>query len=124
MGQQIQMMKHKMEDDHVNYKRKILAYQDGQQRQSTLIQKLQNKVLQYKRKNGEQETLITENTAEIEKLQNEMKMLNSTLKQYEEQFQSNENEQNDDLSSTLVLLEEERQRNGSLQHVNNMLREQ
>ena len=42
--QQIQMLKQKLDDDHINYKRKILAYQDGQQRQATLIQKLQNKV--------------------------------------------------------------------------------
>ena len=39
-----------------------------------------------------------------------MKVLNSTLKQYEDQFQTNENEQNEDLTSSLVLLEEERQR--------------
>lgn len=39
-----------------------------------------------------------------------MKVLNSTLKQYEDQFQTNENDQNEDLASSLVMLEEERQR--------------
>ena len=42
--QQITLLKQKLDDDHSNYKRKLQAYQDGQQRQATLIQKLQNKV--------------------------------------------------------------------------------
>jgi len=39
------MLKQKLDDEHSNYKRKLQAYQDSQQRQTTLIQKLQNKVL-------------------------------------------------------------------------------
>ena len=44
---QISQLKQKIEDDHSNYKRKLQAYQDGQQKQADLIQKLQNKVFLY-----------------------------------------------------------------------------
>ena len=37
-------LRSKLEDEHNTYKRKIQAYQDGQQRQALLIQKLQSKV--------------------------------------------------------------------------------
>ena len=42
--QQVAYLKNKLEDEHSNYKRKLQAYQDGQQRQAQLIQKLQQKV--------------------------------------------------------------------------------
>ena len=42
--QQISLLKQKLDDEHSNYKRKLQAYQDGQQRQAVLIQKLQSKV--------------------------------------------------------------------------------
>ena len=58
--QQVTYLKGKLEEEHANYKRKLQAYQDGQQRQAQLIQKLQQKVLQYKRKCGELETSVNE----------------------------------------------------------------
>ena len=58
--QQVSYLKNKLEEEHTNYKRKLQAYQDGQQRQAQLIQKLQQKVLQYKRKCGELETSVNE----------------------------------------------------------------
>lgn len=58
--QQVSYLKSKLEEEHANYKRKLQAYQDGQQRQAQLIQKLQQKVLQYKRKCGELETSVNE----------------------------------------------------------------
>ena len=42
--QQVILLKQKLDDEHTNYKRKLQAYQDGQQRQAQLIQKLQSKV--------------------------------------------------------------------------------
>ena len=42
--QQVTLLKQKLDDEHANYKRKLQAYQDGQQRQAQLIQKLQGKV--------------------------------------------------------------------------------
>ena len=41
--QNIELRK-KLEEEHSNYKRKLQAYQDGQQRQAQLVQKLQAKV--------------------------------------------------------------------------------
>ena len=43
--QQVAYLKTKLEEEHANYKRKLQAYQDGQQRQAQLVQKLQQKVL-------------------------------------------------------------------------------
>ena len=37
-------LRRKLEDEHGSYKRKLQAYQDGQQRQAQLVQKLQAKV--------------------------------------------------------------------------------
>ena len=37
-------LRRKLEDEHSSYKRKLTAYQDGQQRQAQLVQKLQAKV--------------------------------------------------------------------------------
>ena len=37
-------LRRKLEDEHASYKRKLQAYQDGQQRQAQLVQKLQAKV--------------------------------------------------------------------------------
>ena len=45
--QQNAMLRQKLEEEHSNYKRKLQAYQDGQQRQAQLIQKLQSKVCMY-----------------------------------------------------------------------------
>lgn len=41
--QNIELRK-KLDEEHSNYKRKLQAYQDGQQRQASLVQKLQAKV--------------------------------------------------------------------------------
>lgn len=40
-------LRRKLEEEHGNYKRKLQAYQDGQQRQAQLVQKLQAKVFTY-----------------------------------------------------------------------------
>ena len=37
-------LRQKLEEQHSSYKRKLTAYQDGQQRQAQLVQKLQAKV--------------------------------------------------------------------------------
>ena len=64
--QQVAYLKNKLEEEHTNYKRKLQAYQDGQQRQAQLIQKLQQKVLQYKRKCGELENSVNESKSSEE----------------------------------------------------------
>lgn len=37
-------LRRRLEDEHSGYKRKLQAYQDGQQKQGQLVQKLQAKV--------------------------------------------------------------------------------
>ena len=81
LAQQVVYLKTKLEEEHANYKRKLQAYQDGQQRQAQLIQKLQQKVLQYKRKCGELETSVNEskNLEEDVKKKVDHSSLNLTL---------------------------------------------
>ena len=38
------MLRQKLEEEQASYKRKLQAYQEGQQRQAQLVQKLQSKV--------------------------------------------------------------------------------
>ena len=45
--QNIELRK-RLDEEHQNYKRKLQAYQDGQQRQASLVQKLQAKVVRAK----------------------------------------------------------------------------
>ena len=37
-------LRRKLDEEHGSYKRKLTAYQEGQQRQAQLVQKLQSKV--------------------------------------------------------------------------------
>jgi len=78
--QQVNYLKSKLEEEHANYKRKLQAYQDGQQRQAQLIQKLQQKVLQYKRKCGELETSVNESKTLEETVKKKVNFIN--LKTY------------------------------------------
>ncbi|XP_039666146.1 rootletin-like [Perca fluviatilis] len=50
------------------YRQKLRAYQEAQQRQGQLVQKLQTKVLQYKKRCGELEEQVLEKTSESEKM--------------------------------------------------------
>lgn len=44
LGQQTLELRRQLEEEQASYKRKLQAYQDGQQRQAQLVQKLQAKV--------------------------------------------------------------------------------
>uniref|UniRef100_A0A8C0IU23 Ciliary rootlet coiled-coil, rootletin family member 2 n=1 Tax=Chelonoidis abingdonii TaxID=106734 RepID=A0A8C0IU23_CHEAB len=59
-------LRQRFEDDEKAYKCKLLAYQEGQQHQAQLVQRLQNKVLQYKKRCGELEQQLLEKTSESE----------------------------------------------------------
>lgn len=124
LAQQVVYLKTKLEEEHANYKRKLQAYQDGQQRQAQLIQKLQQKVLQYKRKCGELETSVNESKNLEEDAKKKLETATATLKEQEARLKETEDEHSSDLENSLIRLEEEQQRSASLQHVNNMLREQ
>uniref|UniRef100_A0A8C3P413 Rootletin-like coiled-coil domain-containing protein n=1 Tax=Cyanoderma ruficeps TaxID=181631 RepID=A0A8C3P413_9PASS len=84
-----------LEEEQAAYKRKLQAYQEGQQRQAQLVQKLQAKVDPFR--GGIQ--------------------LDASGSQPEE-------ESSNELENALIRLEEEQQRSSSLVQVNSMLREQ
>uniref|UniRef100_A0A669QPI1 Rootletin-like coiled-coil domain-containing protein n=1 Tax=Phasianus colchicus TaxID=9054 RepID=A0A669QPI1_PHACC len=92
-----------LDEEQAAYKRKLQAYQEGQQRQAQLVQKLQAKVLQYKKKCGEVEQQLLKKETELD--------------------QPEEDSPNE-LENALIRLEEEQQRSCSLVQVNSMLREQ
>ncbi|XP_076086637.1 uncharacterized protein LOC143057256 isoform X1 [Mytilus galloprovincialis] len=118
-------LRRKLEEEHQSYKRKLQAYQDGQQRQAQLVQKLQAKVLQYKKKCEE----IEVDNSDIKSRYDHLKSLQSQQDSYHKGLDSEsrlrqEAENNMDHESALIKLEEEQQRSASLAHVNSMLREQ
>ena len=82
------------------------AYREGQQRQAQLVQQLQAKILQYKKRCSELEQQLLERSRELA------------------QQRLRDTEHSRDLESALIRLEEEQQRSASLVQVNAMLREQ
>lgn len=81
-------LRRRLEEEQAAYKRKLTAYQEGQQRQAQLVQKLQAKVrlfrppspprrsqsrfyllqvLQYKKRCGDLEQVVQEKTSELDK---------------------------------------------------------
>uniref|UniRef100_A0A3B4GVC1 Ciliary rootlet coiled-coil, rootletin family member 2 n=1 Tax=Pundamilia nyererei TaxID=303518 RepID=A0A3B4GVC1_9CICH len=99
------------------YRQKLLAYQEAQQRQVQLVQKLQTKVIQYKKRCGELEEQVLEKTSETEK----MRLLGHLDKV--EYLQRVEQDLNVAIQNKSAQLEEE-QKSASLSQVNSMLREQ
>lgn len=61
-------MRRKLDDDHQSYKRKLAHYQDSQQRQAEVVNKLQQKVTQFKTKCNELELVVESKNAEVERL--------------------------------------------------------
>ncbi|XP_018647497.1 hypothetical protein Smp_180980 [Schistosoma mansoni] len=62
----INHIKARYEAEITNYKKKLSSYQDGQQKQAQLIQKLQAKVMQYKKSNSDLELEVEQLKAELE----------------------------------------------------------
>uniref|UniRef100_H3DAZ6 Rootletin-like coiled-coil domain-containing protein n=1 Tax=Tetraodon nigroviridis TaxID=99883 RepID=H3DAZ6_TETNG len=106
LAQQTLDLRRRLEEEQAAYKRKLTAYQEGQQRQAQLVQKLQAKVLQYKKRCGDLEQILQEKTSELDK------------------HLLSQDEQSSNLEDALIRLEEEQQRSSSLSAVNAMLREQ
>lgn len=102
------------------YRQKLQAYQEAQQRQAQLVQKLQTKVLQYKTRCGELEEQVLEKTSDSEKMRLLLQAhLDSTQRQ-----QRTEQDLNVAIQNKSAQLEEEQKRCASLSQVNSMLREQ
>uniref|UniRef100_A0A8C9T5T2 BTB domain-containing protein n=1 Tax=Scleropages formosus TaxID=113540 RepID=A0A8C9T5T2_SCLFO len=103
------------------YKQKLQAYQEGQQRQAQLVQRLQAKVLQYKKRCGELEEEVLERTSECGRLKLSLQAHLDTsaghLRRLEQEYSM-------DLQSRICQREEEQRRSASLGQVNTMLRKQ
>ncbi|RXN03156.1 rootletin isoform X1 [Labeo rohita] len=109
LAQQNVDLRRRLDEEQAAYKRKLTAYQEGQQRQAQLVQKLQAKVLQYKKKCADlEQTLLERSTAQCDS----------------NGHRRDEDEPSSELESALIRLEEEQQRSSGLSAVNAMLREQ
>uniref|UniRef100_A0A8D2JIJ2 Rootletin-like coiled-coil domain-containing protein n=1 Tax=Varanus komodoensis TaxID=61221 RepID=A0A8D2JIJ2_VARKO len=100
LADQILELRRRLDEEHAAYKRKLQAYQEGQQRQAQLVQKLQAKV--------------SLRSARLGRARGELGTLPPELGW----------EHSNDLENALIRLEEEQQRSTSLAQVNAMLREQ
>uniref|UniRef100_A0A8C7KRB4 Rootletin-like n=1 Tax=Oncorhynchus kisutch TaxID=8019 RepID=A0A8C7KRB4_ONCKI len=107
-AQQNMDLRRRLDEEQAAYKRKLTAYQEGQQRQAQLVQKLQAKVLQYKKRCGDLEQTLVEKSSELE----------------QHRLSVRTEDPCGDLENALIRLEEEQQRSSSLSAVNAMLREQ
>uniref|UniRef100_A0A3B4YPM5 Ciliary rootlet coiled-coil, rootletin n=1 Tax=Seriola lalandi dorsalis TaxID=1841481 RepID=A0A3B4YPM5_SERLL len=100
LAQQNVDLRRRLDEEQASYRRKLTAYQEGQQRQAQLVQKLQAKVLQYKKRCGDLEQMLETSNG------------------------GHQDESSSNLEDALIRLEEEQQRSSSLSAVNAMLREQ
>ncbi|XP_077463717.1 centrosome-associated protein CEP250-like [Stigmatopora argus] len=99
------------------YRRRLLLFQEAQQKQAQLVQKLQTKVLQYKSRCGQLEGQVLEKTSDVEK----MRLL---MQARQDSSQRQEQDLKDDIRSKVVQLEDQQRRCGGLSQVNCELREQ
>uniref|UniRef100_A0AAV2KTB0 Rootletin-like coiled-coil domain-containing protein n=1 Tax=Knipowitschia caucasica TaxID=637954 RepID=A0AAV2KTB0_KNICA len=102
------------------YWQKLQLYQEAQQRQAHLVQKLQAKVLQYKKRCGDLEVQVLEKTSESEKIR---LLLQSRLDSAQRQ-QRTEDELSLLIQRKANQLDEEHNKCASLSQVNSVLRDQ
>ena len=121
-------LRSRLANERNTFQRKLAAYQEGQQRQQQLVQKLQQKVLQYKRRCSELETTIGENSSSHDKtranLQEDVARLTMRLDQANEKLRASEMSHSTDIDDIVDRYEREKNRNQGLQDVNTMLREE
>ena len=79
---QILELRHRLDEDHQSYKRKLQHYQESQQKQAQLVSKLQQKVLQYKTKCNELELAVESKTVEMERI----RVGNNLVKEFQRPF--------------------------------------
>uniref|UniRef100_A0AAY4B2Q4 Rootletin-like coiled-coil domain-containing protein n=1 Tax=Denticeps clupeoides TaxID=299321 RepID=A0AAY4B2Q4_9TELE len=103
LAQQNVDLRRRLDEEQAAYKRKLTSYQEGQQRQAQLVQKLQ---------------------AKVKKNMNYICGLATNFLIFIHLIHSNEPGSDLDLEAALIRLEEERQRSSGLSAVNAMLREQ
>ncbi|CAM4772379.1 unnamed protein product [Rotaria magnacalcarata] len=113
-------LRRKLEEEHQNYKRKLSNYQEGQLKQAQLVQKLQQKVLQYKKRCSELELLTEQQKLDSDRA----RILTVNSVSSSSLFESRANQTNEDKDVAVISLEEEKQKSANLTQLNVMLREQ
>ncbi len=127
LAQQIVELKRMLSEESQNYKRKLKHFEESQERQSQVVLKLQQKVLQYKAKCSEMEFHLDNKNTEVERYKT-IKMVDrffllryfflfnffSQSKNYENQNLHNEEERKRlssfDIEELLMKIEEEQQK--------------
>ncbi|XP_072771225.1 uncharacterized protein crocc2 [Nerophis lumbriciformis] len=99
------------------FRQRIHVFQEAQQRQAQLVQRLQTKVIQYKSRCGELEGQVLEKTSNLEKIRLLMLAQQDLAQRDEENL-------NATICSKAAQLDEEQRRCARLSQVNSVLREQ
>ncbi|CAF4135726.1 unnamed protein product, partial [Rotaria sp. Silwood2] len=113
-------LRRKLEEEHQNYKRKLSNYQEGQLKQAQLVQKLQQKVLQYKNRCTELELLIEQHKNDMDRI----RLTSASNATSSLIFESRITQHNDEENIATITLEEEKHKSANLVQLNTMLREQ
>ncbi|CAF4826729.1 unnamed protein product [Rotaria sp. Silwood1] len=113
-------LRRKIEEEHQNYKRKLSNYQEGQLKQAQLVQKLQQKVLQYKNRCTELELLIEQHKMDMERI----RLTSASNAPSSLIYESRITENTDDENIATITLEEEKHKSANLAQLNTILREQ
>ncbi|CAF3320875.1 unnamed protein product [Rotaria socialis] len=113
-------LRRKLEEEHQNYKRKLSNYQEGQLKQAQLVQKLQQKVLQYKNRCTELELLIEQHKKDMDRIR--LSATNTTALSFLTDTRTTQNI--DEQSAVSVSLDEEKQKSANFAQLNKMLRDQ
>ncbi|CAF0875908.1 unnamed protein product [Adineta steineri] len=117
-------LRRKLEEEHQNYKRKLSNYQEGQQKQAQLVQKLQQKVLQYKNRCTELEIIMEQHKEDMERLRlsssNHVLLSSKSTMMNDSRTRENDDEQDE----STITLETEKQKTNNLVQLNTVLRDQ
>ncbi|CAF4083580.1 unnamed protein product [Rotaria magnacalcarata] len=113
-------LRRKLEEEHENYKRKLSNYQEGQLKQAQLVQKLQQKVLQYKNRCTELELLMEQHKNDMNRIR--VSATNTTALSLFTDARTPPDI--DEQSAVSVSLDEEKQKSANFAQLNKMLRGQ
>ncbi|XP_043519039.1 rootletin isoform X2 [Frieseomelitta varia] len=118
-------LRHRLEEEAANYKRRLDTYRQAQQHQAALVSRLQAKVLQYKQKCSELESQMAESAIhDSNKAASSASPTTSVLDAAYQTLREIREEQIHDLDTALKKLAEERKRCEKLLQLNTTLKDQ
>ncbi|XP_015432669.1 PREDICTED: LOW QUALITY PROTEIN: rootletin [Dufourea novaeangliae] len=118
-------LRHRLEEEASNYKRRLDTYRQAQQHQAALVSRLQAKVLQYKQRCSELENQMVESGAfDSNKLSSSVPVVTTPLDAAHQTLREIRDEQIHDLDTALKKLAEERKRCEKLLQLNTTLKDQ